>query len=407
MANKGALIKEFLLALILMLSITLCGNHLYAAEAQDNFREDVQEFKAGEIAEDLEALDLASVEKYLEELNKDISEYVPELDFTTLIGKIAKGEFELDFNDVISGLLKFLFHEIFSNSKLLGELLVLAVICAVLKNIQTAFEKGTVSTVAWALCYMVMFIIALKSFTIALNIGRTAIDDMVSFMHAMLPILITLLSAMGNFTSAALFHPLTLAVLSGISTLIKNIVFPLFFFSAILGLVSNISEKFQVSKMSALFKQWGMALLGLFLTVFMGFLMVQGITGSVADGVAMRTAKFATGTFVPVVGKMFADVVDAVVGTSLLLKNVIGMVGLISVFFICAFPALKILSIMIIFRVAAAVSQPISDSKLVDCLNIIGSNLGLVFASVASVGVMFFFVIAIVLGAGNASLMMR
>lgn len=97
-------------------------------------------------------------------------------------------------------------------------------------------------------------------------------------------------------------------------------------------MTSNISERFQVSKMSGLMKQWSMALMGLFFTVFLGFLSVQGIAGSVADGVALRTAKFATGAFVPVLGKMFADALDAVVGTSLLLKNVVGLVGIIAIF---------------------------------------------------------------------------
>ncbi len=366
-----------------------------------------QQNGAAAMEQQLERLDFKTVEKYLDELNGDISQYVPHLNFRTLVTKIAKGEFEFKFTDILAGLMKYLFQEILSNSKLLGELLILSVICAVLQNVQSAFEKGSVGKVAWTVCYLVLFTIALKSFTIALNIARTAIDDMVSFMQAMLPVLITLLSAMGNFTSAALFHPLTVAVLSGIGTLIQTIVFPLLFFSVILGLVSHISEKFQVSKMAGLFKQWSMALLGLFFTVFLGFLMVQGITGSVADGVAIRTAKFATGTFVPVLGKMFADALDAIIGTSLLLKNVVGVVGIIAVFFICAFPALKIISIMIIFRIAAAISQPISDSKLVECLNTIGNNLALVFASVSTVGLMFFFVIAIVLGAGNVSLMMR
>lgn len=352
-------------------------------------------------------LDFSTVEKYLAEINRDINTYIPELDLKDMISKLIRGEMGVTATGVIKGLLKYLFREMVTSSRLLGQLLILAVLCAVLQNVQSAFEKGTVGKVAWAVCYMVLLTLALGSFTMAVQTGREAIEEMVSFMHAMIPILITLLTAMGNITTATLFHPLTLLVLSTISTLIKNVVFPMIFFATLLGLANNISSRVEVSKLAELLKQWSIGLLGLFFTVFLGFMMVQGIAGSVADGVAMRTAKFGIGVFVPVVGKLFSDTLEAVVGTTLLLKNAVGLVGILAVFFICAFPVLKIMSLMIIYKIAGAIIQPIGDKWIADSLNIMGNSLTLVFVSVASVGIMFFFVIAIVVGAGDFSLMLR
>jgi len=136
-------------------------------------------------------------------------------------------------------------------------------------------------------------------------------------------------------------------------------------------------------------------------------MMVQGIAGSVADGVALRTAKFGIGVFVPVVGKLFSDALEAVIGTSLLLKNAVGLVGILGVFFICSFPILKIVSLMLIYKIAAAIIQPIGDKMIADSLNLMSNSLTLVFAAVSSVCIMFFFVIAIVVGAGDFSLMLR
>lgn len=217
-------------AVIILLALALFSGFLTGrAYAVEPAEEDIRSANAGKVEQELDALDLREMEKYLDEINREIADYVPQLELRSLIGKIARGEFEFGFTDILTGLLKFLFHEIIANSKLLGELLVLTVICAVLQNIESAFEQGTVGKVAWTVCYLTLFILALKSFGIALGIGREAISDMVSFMQATLPVLITLLTAMGNLTSAALFHPLTVTVLSSISTLIKNIVFPLIF----------------------------------------------------------------------------------------------------------------------------------------------------------------------------------
>ncbi|MBU7007630.1 stage III sporulation protein AE [Phosphitispora fastidiosa] len=362
---------------------------------------------AAELKEQMTGLDMETIEKHLTELNRDMNTYMPQLDLKEMLAKLAHGELGVSLGDIFSGLLKYLFKEMVANSRLMGQLLILAVLCAILQNVQSAFEKGTVGKLAWSVCFLALLSLALGSFTIAMQTGRQAIEDMVSFMHAMLPVLITLLTAMGNITTASLFHPLTLMVLSTISTLIKNVIFPLIFFSVILGLANKITTRVDVSKLADLLKNWSMGLLGLFFTVFLGFMMVQGIAGSVADGVAMRTAKFGIGVFVPVVGKLFSDALEAVVGTSLLLKNAVGLVGILAVFFICAFPVLKILALMLIYKIAAALIQPIGDTLIADSLNIMGNSLTIVFASVTAVGIMFFFVIAIVVGAGDFSLMLR
>ncbi len=414
--NKSAF-RGFVIPVMLSLAVLLCIGFPAAVPAQAANASPVNTAEANgatsevsaeaELKEQMAGLNLETVEKHLAELNRDLNTYMPQLDFKEMLTKLARGELGVGVGDIISGLFKYLFKEMVANSRLLGQLLILAVLCAILQNVQSAFEKGTVGKLAWSVCFLALLSLALGSFTIAIQTGRQAIEDMVSFMHAMLPLLITLLTAMGNITTASLFHPLTLVVLSTISTLIKNIVFPLIFFSVILGLANKITDRVDVSKLADLLKNWSMGLLGLFFTVFLGFMMVQGIAGSVADGVAMRTAKFGIGVFVPVVGKLFSDALEAVVGTSLLLKNAVGLIGILAVFFICAFPVLKIVALMLIYKIAAAVIQPVGDKLIADSLNLMGNSLTIVFAAVTAVGIMFFFVIAIVVGAGDFSLMLR
>ncbi len=409
MINKSAF-RGFIPLVILSLSVILCFAMpaALAAENENTSPGDTTDVSSeAELKEQMTGLDMETIEKHLAELNRDMNTYMPKLDLKEMLAKLAHGELGVGLGDIFSGLLKYLFKEMVANSRLMGQLLILAVLCAILQNVQSAFEKGTVGKLAWSVCFLALLSLALGSFTIAIQTGRQAIEDMVSFMHAMLPVLITLLTAMGNITTASLFHPLTLIVLSTISTLIKNVIFPLIFFSVILGLANKITTRVDVSKLADLLKNWSMGLLGLFFTVFLGFMMVQGIAGSVADGVAMRTAKFGIGVFVPVVGKLFSDALEAVVGTSLLLKNAVGLVGILAVFFICAFPVLKILALMLIYKITAALIQPIGDTLIADSLNIMGNSLTIVFASVTAVGIMFFFVIAIVVGAGDFSLMLR
>lgn len=104
---------------------------------------------------------------------------------------------------------------------------------------------------------------------------------------------------------------------------------------------------------------------------------------------------------------MFSDAADTVISTSLIAKNAIGIVGVIVLLFIAAFPALKILALALIYNITGAIMQPLGNSPITACLQVIGKTLLYVFAALLVVSFMFFLAITIIITAGNASVMMR
>ncbi len=359
------------------------------------------------MASQVDELNLAELEQLIRQLDQEVGGYLPDFSLSAVFRDMREGALKLNFGDIIGGLLRYFVGELLAGSSILGKIVVLAVLCAVLQNLSAAFEKGTASKLAYGVTYLVLFSLALTSFAIAVNIGRQAVQQMVDFVHAILPVMITLMAAVGGIASAALLHPMLLLAVSMLSTLIRNVVFPLVYFAAILAIVSHFSERFQVSRQAKLLRDISIGALGVFMTAFTGVLAIYGIAGAVTDGVTLRAAKFATGAFVPVVGKMLADALEAVVGTSLLLKNAVTVVGIAAIFFITIFPALKILAMAFIYKLAGALVQPFGDGQTADALETMGNSLLLVFAAVVSVGLMFFFVLAIIAGIGNVTVMMR
>ena len=97
-------------------------------------------------------------------------------------------------------------------------------------------------------------------------------------------------------------------------------VLPLLMVTALIECVNYLSDQYKLSNLAGVLKQTGMVVLGLTLVIFIGVISIQSVVGSVADGITLRTAKYATATFIPVVGKMFADTVELVMGASLLIK---------------------------------------------------------------------------------------
>jgi stage III sporulation protein AE len=283
----------------------------------------------------------------------------------------------------------------------------LTVFTMILETMQTAFERNAVSKVAYGIAYLVLLFLAVGSFRSATSYAGEAIEDMIQFMLAMVPLLLTLLAGTGSVATVAVLHPLIVFMIHTVGTVIHLFVFPLLFFSAVLHLVSSISDRYSVTQLANLLRNVGAGVMGVMFTVFLGVLSLQGLTSAAVDGVAVRTAKFVAGNFIPVVGKMFSDATDTVLTASMLVKNAVGLVGVIILLFLCAFPAIKILTLALIYNVAGAVLQPLGNSPVVTCLQTIGKTLVFVFAALAVVGLMFFLAVTIILTAGNAALLIR
>ncbi len=353
------------------------------------------------------SVDLNIVQEYIDNVDADIKGAVPQLNFKEMVARLAKGEMDWKPAEIFKNILSRLFKEVVANFDLLGKLVILAVLCAVLQNLVSSFEKGAAAQLTYSITYLVLITIAIGSFSLAVNAGREVVDTMVTFMQALLPVLLTLLVAVGGVASAAIFSPVLLTTLGLFGTLIKNVILPLLFFTAILGILSNLSERYKVSNLASLLKSVAMGLMGIFSTIFLGVLAIQGVAGAVGDSVTFRTAKFSVDAFVPVVGGMLADALEAVVSSSLLIKNAVGIAGMIVIGTVMVTPLLKIITLAFIYKLAGALVQPISDGQIVSCLNSLGNNLLLIFAAVATVGLLFFFAVTIVVGVGNITVMLR
>jgi len=354
-----------------------------------------------------EQLDMSEVERYWSLLMSEYGGYFPEERLPSFVEMIIPGGEGLKLTTVAAGLLRYLLHEVLYNGKLLVTIVLLTVFSMMLETLQTAFERRSVSKVAYAVAYMVMIILAVNSFHVAIGYARDAIGSMIDFMMAMIPLLLTLLASMGSIVTVSVMHPLIIFMIHTVGTVIYTVVFPLLFFSAVLHIASSLSDRYKVTQLADLLRNLSVGLLGVLLTVFLGVISVRGATGAVTDGAAIKTAKFLTGNFVPVVGRMFSDATDTVMSASLLLKHAVGIAGVVILLLLCVFPAVKILTLALIYNVSAAILQPLGESPIIVCLQTIGKSMIYVFAALAAVSLMFFLAVTIILTAGNAAIMAR
>lgn len=354
----------------------------------------------------LNQLGTEDIKKYWDELVSKYGVYLPESQKGSFL-EFIKGEKQFSIKEWFAGFVKYLFHELIANGKLLGTLIMLTVFSALLQSLQSAFDKSNVGKIADAVVYMVLMIFALNSFYVVTTYAKETIQMMIDFIMALLPILLALIAAGGGVVSVSFFHPIIVFLMNTSGLLMNYVVLPLLFLATILSIVSTMSDQYKVTKLAKLLQNVSVGLIGIFLTVFLGVLSVQGTATAVADGIAVKTAKFVTGNFIPVVGRMFTEATDTVLSASALLKNTVGIAGVLILLLIVAFPAIKIFVIAFIYKFAAAILQPVGGGSIIQCLDIIGKSIIYVFACLAIVSLMFFLSITIIIAAGNVTLMMR
>jgi stage III sporulation protein AE len=345
------------------------------------------------------------VEKYWYELEDEMGEFLPSWNIRDIW---KKGEGGLvPFREICAGLGRYLLAEVITNLGLLGQLLFLAVAAALLKSLQGAFSSEEVARLTEAVAFFVLLGLAMKSFTMVAETGKHTVENMVNFMLALLPVLLTLMASLGHVASVSLFHPLIIFAVNFSASLINNIIFPLIFLATILYLVDHFSPHFKINRLADLFKDISIISLGLLLTLFTGFMSIQGVAGGIGDALTLKTAKFMTGAFIPVVGGKLADAIETVLGYSMLIKNSATIMGLVILALITVFPLLKILAVISIYKVCSALIQPLGETTLGGALESMSKCLTMIFAAVAAVALVFFIGVAIIIGISNATIMLR
>lgn len=388
-----------LLGVVTLLALAFAGPPVRAADTANpvSVHQDA--------TQQLDHLPLESITKFWTNLEQEYGGYLPDFGGTNLVKDIAESG-GVNFHGIVHGIVKYFLDALLDNAQLLGGILILSVFAALLESMQSAFEQQAVSQAAHAMVFLVLLVLAIGSFTETIGLAKHAIQSMNDFMLASVPLMTGLLAASGAMASAAFFHPLVVVAVEVVSNIVFFVVFPLIFFAAVLEIASALSPRYKLTRLAGLLRAGGAGVLGLAMSVFLGVTAVQGAGRGIADGVALRTIKFGVGTFVPVVGKAVSDAAETIASASLVVKNAVGIAGLVIVVFMAAFPALKVLAVSLIYSGSAALMQPLGDNPMIHCLSALGKSLLYVFGTVVVVALMFFVFICMLLASANLAVIM-
>ncbi|WP_262429896.1 stage III sporulation protein AE [Paratissierella segnis] len=355
-----------------------------------------------------EQLDLFNT-KELDSLLEDVlgnNNLMPKMSFKEYLSKFLKGEMIIDGKSFIKSIANKFIEEIKINLGFLSKILIIALISALLTNIQSTFENASVASFANYVTYILIAILVIGSFYQLMETVKITINSMIEFMEILLPILLTFLVLTGGPNTKLIFHPMILGTVNVIGIVVKSVILPLINFSFIISILSNLSERAELRKLSEFGNQIVTFIISAAFTVFVGIITIHGLSTKI-DGISIRTAKFAVDRFVPVVGGFLSDAVETVIGSSAILKNGIGIIGLFIIIFITILPLIKIGTLLLIYKIVGVVIEPIVSKNISNFFSDVSKTLLLILISMVSVAMMFFITITIIVDTGNSLIMLR
>lgn len=329
-------------------------------------------------------------------------EILKDVDIKTYIQEYIKsGSGKFSVSEIVKAIVSYLFSEVIDCIKLMSMLIIISVICALISNLQKAFSNENLSGVAYFACYSLIIIIIAKSFYVGVSEVRSSVKGITDFMTALMPVLLMLLASSGRVVQSAVMDPIIIFAINFSARIYSDVIIPLILMAFVLQFVNNISEDYKIDKLTKLLNQSVMWIQGILMTIFIGIVTIRGVSSKAMDEVTAKTAKFAVDNFVPIVGKCLSDAISTVIGYSILLKGAISSIGLIFLIIMVIFPVIKIMILAFIHKLTAALVQPISDKRIVNCISSAGDTLVLLGSCLIAISVMFFIMISIIASIGS------
>ncbi|WP_438544101.1 stage III sporulation protein AE [Clostridium sp.] len=385
----------------IFLLVMLLGAFHISVNIEVAFANEGEKIESTEEIKEESEKNLNKLYEYINNMKTD-NELLNELDPEGFIQSyIETGQGNLTIKDLGLVIVNLLFKEVKVVLKLVISVVAIAILCALLKNLEDAFKNESVSNIAFYACYSVLIIILSRSFLISIDVALEAIKSITDFMSALLPILVTMIAIAGGFVQAATMDPIVLGSVVLIPQVYKFVIIPLILMSFVLKFVNNLSNEHKIDNLCKLVSQSVLWIQGIIITVFIAMLTIRGITADTMDAVALKTTKFAIDNFIPIVGKAFSDAITSVAGYSLIIKNAITGIGLVVLVLILIYPIVKLVVMTFIYKISASLIEPISDKRITSSLAMAGDSLMLLTSCLISISIMFFILLGIMASAGK------
>lgn len=368
---------------LLLMIVLMCCVPVQAKEEQETVQKAVEDTL-------LEEFDFRDI-------NAAIREVMPEkkLEFGDTVMKIMKGETELSAELVIRLLEDRLFYEFRSGREGLIRILLLAVMAAIFTNFSGVLKNEQIGGIGFYVLYMLLITVAFRSFQVVLDSATVGMEHLIVFMRALGPVYFLAVAVAAGSSTSIVFYNLVLVLIYIVEVLVLNFLIPLLHIYMVVKVLNYISTEEYLSKLAELIEFGVLWTSKTLLTAIVGLNLIQGLITPAVD--SLKRGVLSKGVeAIPAIGDAIGGVTEVFLGTAVLMKNGIGAAGAGICILICVVPALQIFAITVLYKLVAALIQPISDPRIVGCISAVGDTSRLLLKLVFTTCILFLLTIAIV-----------
>lgn len=383
----------------------LLSNPIYYSQsivlAETDSAIEVEQELEEEIDKQLSNLDTSKLDKAFADILGDSELFVGD-NFTSNLKGIISGDIDINAGSFLSYIGNMFLGEALAFLPCVCLIVAVAVLYGMVSGVHE-YKGKDISNIIHFACFGVIVVIVLANLTNIIGNISATLGSIKNQMDIIFPLLLTMLTALGSLSSVNIYQP-AMAVLSGsIISIFVNILLPIFTFKLVFTIIANLSSGIKFSKFSDFFGALYKWIIGIVLTIFSAFVSIQGLMAGSIDGVSIRTAKYTIKSGIPIIGGFLSDGVSLIMLSSSLIKNALGMGGLLLMFSTILLPVIQIIAFSLLLKLASAILEPIADSKITGFISEISKSIALIVAIILGVAFMYFILVGLVMCSVNIS----
>lgn len=340
------------------------------------------------------------IEEMLKEIGgKELDNYVEgrmdnRLTFTGLVKELALE----DKSDYLNLIGQYVFDTFFYEIKSVREIM-LQLICFVaafaILNRGLITTRGYVYDMSFLMVYCAMMLLLVQSFGLIGQEVQRGIEQMITFLSVLIPAYSFALVFSGNATTAASFYCFAFAFIYILQWLLKVIILPLINMYMLIQMLDHIFEERKLSRLAELIEELVRLSLKFVVGIVIGTQVIQAFISPakdrIADSIIMKSAQA-----IPGIGNMTEAGMEIIFSCGMLVKNSVGVAGLITLAVVIVLPIIKVLVFWLGYRFLSAALQPVSDMRIIDSLHEVSSGIGLYLRLLIDSSLLFFIMISMV-----------
>ena len=349
-----------------------------------------EENQNGDTAEELQtgAEDFLNIEAFhLQEVEESLADLEEESSFrfADALKSLIRGEIPLNLSTLKTLVFDALLLEWKNQKETALQVFLLVIVAALVLNFTDLMEKNGTALISFFMMYLMLAAVLTDA-----TLGRVN-----GFMKALVPSYFAAAVFAGNSVGGLAFYESAILLIAAVQWVQRYLLLPGVQLYVLFLLLDHLSKDDRLSHLAELVRtviEWVMKSMT---AAAIGFQVIQGLILPAVDGLK-NTAVSRTVSAIPGIGNLFGSVTDTVLGSAVLLKNAVGVCGMIAVLMLCLAPVCRLAFCTLIYKAMAALVQPVGDKRLNECVAAVAEGVGLLLKIMMSCSMLFFLTIAIV-----------